>query len=234
MNANSEDRGAEPQPTSVPDVRPAGKRSPARVLTTLLVLAAIAAVILYLEAGPTLPFRNRGQTSRQQGDSTFFSLDSQSIKLGPSAGSGPRIGTIAPDFTLLDLAGKPVRLGDLKGKTVVINFWATWCGPCREEFPELVKTYEQNKDAGLLVLGVDLQENRDIVRRFADDFGASYPILIDDGGAVAEQYRLVGVPTSFFVDSEGVLRGQQLGLLTADSLKKKLDEAGFQLTENQK
>lgn len=143
--------------------------------------------------------------------------------LGPTGGfrgEGPGIGKPAPDFTLATPGGDVVRLSDFRGKIVVLNFWATWCPPCRKEFPELVKLYDPNGD--VLVVGVDLQENSDQVGNFADKFGAKYPIVIDADAKVAGSYRVVGLPSTYFIDKDGVLRAQQFGQLSADILQKRI------------
>jgi cytochrome c biogenesis protein CcmG/thiol:disulfide interchange protein DsbE len=110
---------------------------------------------------------------------------------------------------------------------VVMNFWATWCSPCRKEFPALVTLYSGNADRGLVVLGVDLQESPEIVGRFADEFGATFPIVIDRKGDVAAQYRLLGLPLTMFIDSSGILRAQHVGVLTEEILEEKLADAFF-------
>ncbi len=212
-----------------------------RRLLSMLALALIAGAIWYLQSGVGLPFSGghagsdsglRAGGFKQDGQPGFVTFESQGIKLGAASGEGPRIGDLAPDFTLLDMNGTPIRLSDLRGKTVVMNFWATWCPPCRQEFPELVRTYTQYADRGLVMLGVDLQESPDIVRSFANEYNAAYPIVIDSKGDVGKQYRLVGLPTTWFIDTQGVLRAQQLGPLTPDLMAKKLMQAGFTAAAN--
>lgn len=200
-------------------------------LVALLWLGAIAVAIWYIGYGPGLSFLNKSSSGSIPANSEFVSLESQGIDLGASGGPAPEVGKPAPDFALPDVDGNVVRLSDFRGKTVVMNFWATWCPPCRREFPELVELYDANKDRGLVVLGVDLQEPANQVRRFAEDFGAKYPIVIDLDAEVAGQYRLLGLPTTWFVDSQGILRAQHVGLLTDDIIADKLSETGFDVAE---
>lgn len=193
----------------------------------LLWIAAIAGAIWYVGYGPGLPFLNSPSAASIASDSTFVSLQSQGIKLGSAGGPAPKVGEPAPDFTLPDVDGNVVRLSDFRGKTVVMNFWATWCPPCRKEFPELVELYDTNKDSGLVVLGINLQEPPDQVRKFAEKYGATFPIVIDLDADVAGQYRLLGLPMTWFVDTEGILQAQQVGVLTKAILTDKLDQTGF-------
>jgi peroxiredoxin len=196
-------------------------------VVALLWIGAIVAAIWYIGYGPGLPFLNSSSSASIASDSTFVSLQSQGIKLGSAGGPAPKIGGQAPDFTLLSVDGKAVRLSDFRGKSVVLNFWATWCPPCRKEFPELVALYNANKDRGLVVLGINLQEPPDQVRKFAQEYGATFPIVIDIDADVAGQYRLLGLPMTWFIDPQGILRAQQVGVLTKGILTDKLDQTGF-------
>lgn len=196
-------------------------------LVALLWIAAIGVAVWYIGYGPGLPVGGNSKSGAIPSDAAFVSLASQGIELGAAGGAAPKIGEPAPDFTLLDLDGNVVHLSDFRGKTVVMNAWATWCPPCRKEFPELVDLYEANKERGLIVLGLNLQEPREQVRRFAEDYGATFPIVIDVDGDVVSQYRLLGLPTTWFIDSEGVLRAQQVGVLTDKIIAEKLSDTGF-------
>lgn len=147
----------------------------------------------------------------------------------PSAAPpAPRTGFRAPDFTLATLGGETVTLSDLQGQAVLINFWATWCPPCRAELPAIQAAYERYADQGLVVLAVDMAESPQTVAAFAQRFGLSFPIPLDRDGQVANQYRVRAIPTSFFVDREGVVRsvftGPMNGPLIEDRLTRVMRE----------
>src|SRR5581483_3690498 len=136
------------------------------------------------------------------------------------------VGRAAPDFVLRRLDGSSVRLSDLRGKVVLINFWATWCGPCRAEMPEIVKAYAADQPRGLEVLSVDLQEADTAVRDFSEQFGMTFPVVIDRSGQVAETYHVgaAGLPTTFFIDRDGVVRVAKPGAMTGDFLREQLEK----------
>lgn len=116
-----------------------------------------------------------------------------------------REGEPAPDFALNTLNGDTVRLSDLRGQAVVINFWATWCGPCKVEIPLFEHVYQRNKDKGLVVLGVNVQEQAPGVAQFVSEFGMSFPVVLDESGQVSTLYRVRGLPTSIFISPDGKL-----------------------------
>ncbi|MBI2857346.1 MAG: TlpA family protein disulfide reductase [Chloroflexi bacterium] len=137
-------------------------------------------------------------------------------------GPAPRAGNPAPDFALVDLKGNVVRLSEMKGKVVFINFWASWCGPCRQEMPELEKIYQKYKDRGVVFLGVDIKESPALVRQFVQRGGYNWTFLLDASGAVTSRYGISAIPTSFFVDRDGVIREIYLGAMNKDRMESRL------------
>jgi peroxiredoxin len=150
-----------------------------------------------------------------------------STGLGPLDGGGPMVGQPAPDFALRDLDGAVHRLSDYRGQVVFINFWATWCPPCRQELPEIQAVYDDKKDAGLVVLEVNYQESATKAQDYWDQNGLTMPVLLDSSGEVVDQYRLIGLPDSFFVDRDGILREMHLGAISREDMLEKLEKAGL-------
>ncbi len=131
----------------------------------------------------------------------------------PTAGDGaripsPRVGFPAPDFTLQTLDGEMMSLSDTRGQVVVVNIWATWCGPCRAEMPAIQNLHIAESQRGLVIMAVNstVQDNTATVRSFATELGLTFPILFDTDGAVTHSYRVQALPTTFVVDRQGVIR----------------------------
>ncbi len=138
---------------------------------------------------------------------------------------GVKVGDLAPDFTLTDLEGNLLRLNDLRGKVVFINFWATWCPACRAEMPEIEAIHQEYKDKGVVVIGLDILEPEDEVRQFVEQGGYSWTFVIDTTGEVTASYNVTAIPTSFFIDREGIIRAVNIGAMTKRAMEAKLAEA---------
>ena len=130
--------------------------------------------------------------------------------------TAPQLDVPAPDFALPALDGEVVRLSELAGEVVVVNFWASWCAPCVNETPRLVEWYDTYRDRGLRILGVDslYLDSRPDVEAFANQYSVSYPILLDDDGETSKQWRAQQLPRSYVVDRAGVVRFVRIGELT--------------------
>ncbi len=140
--------------------------------------------------------------------------------------SAPRINVTevhpydAPGFRLRDLDGQDVSLADFRGNVVLLNFWATWCEPCREETPALDAAYQRLRADGLVIVGVNLltsersnQRGVEDVRRFVEQYAVTYPIVLDEDGAAAQAYGVAPLPTSIFIDRDGKVRYIRIGPL---------------------
>ncbi len=143
----------------------------------------------------------------------------------PSSASAVSVGELAPDFTLVDLEGNQVSLSDFRGETVFINFWATWCPPCRAEMPEIEAIYQEYTDKDVVVIGVDLWESDDVVRQYIQEGGYSWTFVTDTTGEVTVSYKITGIPTSFFIDREGIIRAVSLGAMTKRAMETNLAKA---------
>jgi len=130
----------------------------------------------------------------------------------------------APDFTLAALAGDSVSLASLKGRPVFLNFWASWCKPCRGEMADIIRSYSAHADQHLVVLAINLtdQEHMTDVRQFVNELQMPFPVLLDRKGKVRKAYRLRGVPTSVFIDTLGVVRFVNQGPITPDAMERGL------------
>lgn len=128
------------------------------------------------------------------------------------------IGDPRPELTLPDLSGTRVSLSRFDGKPVLLNFWASWCPPCRDETPDLQSFYEHNNNRGLVVLGVNQQEKPDAARSFLQEFGVTYTSVLDSDGEVSETYGVGrGLPISFLVAPSGVIEKVYFGRLSEDN-----------------
>ncbi|WP_164219622.1 TlpA disulfide reductase family protein [Virgibacillus sp. YIM 98842] len=127
----------------------------------------------------------------------------------PEESAGIQPGETAPDFELETLEGDTVRLSDLRGQKVILNFWATWCGPCREEMPEMQEFYDNNEEE-VEILAVNLLETEtddSNAQEFIDEFQYTYPVLLDEGAEVSEAYKgSVAVPTTYFIGTDGTIQ----------------------------
>ncbi|MCA1040002.1 TlpA family protein disulfide reductase [Bacillus infantis] len=132
-------------------------------------------------------------------------------------------GNKAPDFTLTDIEGKTVSLSDYKGKRVFLNFWASWCPPCKAEMPDMQELYEEKAIGDFEILAVNMtfiEKNKGDEMDFVKDNGLTFPIPLDVKGQVMGEYEIMAYPTSFFIDSDGIIRSRVMGAVDKDFIEK--------------
>ncbi len=132
------------------------------------------------------------------------------------AGRPPLVGAPAPEIALKDLQGQEVRLSDLHGKVVLVNFWATWCKPCKEEMPAMQASYERLREQGFVVLAVNELEDVEKVAEHIKTHGHTFLVVMDHNNGVANRYGVVGLPASFLIDRQGIVREHIFGSLLTE------------------
>jgi thiol-disulfide isomerase/thioredoxin len=128
-----------------------------------------------------------------------------------SSDGGIGIGKLASDFQLQDIEGQSVTLSNLRCSPVILNFWASWCGPCEHEMPFLQQIYEDWRSEGVILLTINLRETYSVVTQYMQSNGLSFPVLFDTDGSVGLDYNVTGIPTTFFIDKDGIIQAKRLG-----------------------
>ena len=154
----------------------------------------------------------------QAGATPYFTTLAAPVHV--SSAPAPVAGAPAPDFSLKSLDGQTISLSQLKGHPVLINFWASWCPPCRLEMPDLVRAYEAHKAEGFVLLGINVtsQDSLPDVKAFVKEFSMTFPVLLDVDATVETLYRLRGLPLSVFVDRSGVISRLNIGAMSAGQI----------------
>jgi peroxiredoxin len=133
--------------------------------------------------------------------------------------AAPELNAVAPDFTLTTLDGAEINLASLRGTPLLINFWATWCEPCRVEMPILQDFYETHRASGLRILAVNLGETPDIIRRWVDDYGLTFDIILDPQQSLAALYQIRGQPSTYAISPSGIITAIYYGPISVDQLQ---------------
>ncbi|HEY5562355.1 MAG TPA: TlpA disulfide reductase family protein [Clostridiaceae bacterium] len=130
----------------------------------------------------------------------------------------------AINFKLKGLDGIELSLSDLKGKKVFLNFWATWCPPCKAEMPEIEKLYEETKDSDLVIVAIEIGEPLAAVKSFINSNKYNFKVLLDSDQSISSQYNIVSIPTSFFIDADGIIVSKQIGEMNIDQMKENINK----------
>lgn len=139
--------------------------------------------------------------------------------------SGTNVGDIAPDFQTVSETGEAIHLSDFRGQIVLLNFWGTWCGPCRVEMPEFEAAYTDNKASGFTILAVNNTDTAEAVASFSKDLGLTFPLAMDEGEAIAKAYGVFSFPSTYIIDKTGVITARHFGALTADQIQELITQA---------
>jgi peroxiredoxin len=139
----------------------------------------------------------------------------------------PEQGSLAPGFSLENTRGEIIDLSDFLGRPVLINFWATWCAPCRIEMPFIQDRYDTYQEDGLAVLAINFDEPKEDVAYFRNELGLTFDLLLDPGGEIQGLYQILGYPTSYFVDQNGVIQALHIGVMTEGQLDDYLEQIGL-------
>lgn len=191
----------------------------------MLAFFGLAALLL---AGALMVWLYQGR--RGNDTQTLQSLPSYSSTTGDNAlpdrvlDELVKEGSVAPDFELANLSGETVRLSDYAGRPVVLNFWATWCAPCRVEMPELQRAHEEFGDDGPILLTINQEEPADRVREFFNDISLTLPALLDPKGRVGLTYGAVFLPTTVIIDPDGIVLTIHRGMISRETLNNYLSQ----------
>ncbi|MBC6972044.1 TlpA family protein disulfide reductase [Bacillus sp. Xin] len=186
-----------------------------RKFTVIIILFCLAGYAVYVQLG-----KNDKQVSKEPVKSE------ETMKKEVIAKNGIEVGKVAPDFELSKLDGTKVKLSDLKGKKVILNFWATWCGPCQKEMPDMEAFYKKHKDdVEILAVNYTVSEGangEEKVKKFVEEKGVTFPILLDKDINVTTTYKVITIPTSYFVDTKGVIQDKFIGPMTQKEMEKRI------------
>jgi len=186
--------------------------------------AIIIVVMIGMLSWAIFDFLDTDEKNVAQSERTGEQEDSNEIEDTEEVEVGLYVGQQAPDFELQTLSGETVRLSDFRGKRVMVNFWATWCPPCRAEMPDMEKFYNA-KDVEILAVNLtDTETSIGTVENFVDEFELTFPILLDSNLDVSFLYKIQPIPTTFMVDSNGIIRFHAFSALNYDLMVREFEK----------
>jgi len=211
---SDEPRNTPADTDALPDDRPQRRREYSGASSTL----GVAALVILAVGVAIWWFELRGDSGGEATGADGFGIVALADADNPTGKSAvAEVGRAAPNFRLASLEGEPRSLTDFRGKYVVLNFWASWCEPCRSESPELQDLSDRQAER-LVVVGVNQEEPPEAAQKFARDFDLTYPLLLDRNGEVAQAYRLPGLPVTYLIDQKGVIVKAFPGRVTGEQL----------------
>lgn len=162
---------------------------------------------------------NNKNTMAVNSNESLEKSQSNSLKVGIEEGN------IAPDFELKTIEGKTMKLSEQKGKKVFLNFWATWCPPCKAEMPDMENFYKENKNNQFEILAVNYtsqEKSKEVVANFIKDYDLSFPVLLDENASIGNKYQVFTIPTTFVIDTKGIIQKKIVGPLTTEKMNELL------------
>lgn len=185
-----------------------------KTLLLIVILILLVSGALYVQT-----VYNKSIAKNQNSSGSSNNMESQS-----STETDSKSTSKAPDFKLKDINGKEVSLSDFKGKKVFLNFWASWCPPCKAEMPDIEKLYQETKNTDLVILGVDLGENKQVVKSFITSKHYNYEFLLDTNQEAADEYNISAIPSSFFIDKDGNIIAAHTGYMDIAQMKSYIEK----------
>jgi len=186
-------------------------------------LAIIFLIGLVIYGGYDYFNKSSNPLTKHTEDNTGDAEQSKEAQVGEAALSkGVEKGMLAPNFELLDMAGNPVQLTDFRGKTVFVNFWATWCPPCRVEMPHMQQLYENYSDQDVVILGVNVtltEKTFEGIQDFINKEKLTFPIVLDEEGDITYQYQIMAYPTTYVLDGSGVIQEKFRGAINYEMME---------------
>ncbi|RFU69281.1 TlpA family protein disulfide reductase [Peribacillus saganii] len=184
-------------------------------IVTIAVLVIAVAIILVNLSKPKITVRenDHSRLTNKETQITTSSVDQ---------------GVPAPDFELTLLDGETVKLSDYKGKTVILNFWATWCPPCKAEMPHMQNFYKKNINRDVTILAVNLtnqDKGEKVIENFVKDYRLTFPIPLDENGEVGQMYQAITIPTSYIINKDGVITKKVVGPMDEETMTKLVNDA---------
>lgn len=190
------------------------------ILSLKKILLLIAAIILVLFVVDSTLLKDNNALEKVNENETYEKIaEAESLPVGLDNEER------APSFTVQTLTGETTTIEDYLGKKILLNFWATWCPPCKEEMPYMNEFYMEYEGEDYVVLAVNVtstEKSKEDVTKFVEEHSLNFPILMDEMGEIAHQYEILSYPTSFFIDTEGVIRNRIVGTLSKDMIYREM------------
>ncbi len=183
-------------------------------MTRFRTLSVVAALVLLVLVFGCSQVETASQTGKEAPDTVLVETP-QTGKRAPDTvlvEAAPQVGKMAPDFTLTSLTGEVIQLSAFRGKPVLLNFWATWCPPCRDEIPLIQSVFEESSGAKLAVMSINGWEDKATIQEFMSKSGLTFPVLLNyPGKATVTTYKVVYIPTTFIIDATGIIKSIKVG-----------------------